>query len=165
MIIAHWKFEHPNIHWVILPDSTTQPSGMNCRIYVMEHVNDTVWLDATVYNQCGPQGVVRRYWFISSFYGIEENGSSTPLTGLETFNVDVVPNPNNGTMSLIFTNIEGRIDAKVYDMTGILRDEFALNLDSESHYPYYLGDYPNGVYLLVFNYKGNMITKKIVVMK
>ncbi len=161
----HWAFENPNIHWVIIPDSTTQPIGLNCRIYVMEHVNDTVWLDATVYNQCGPQGVVRRYWFISSFYGIEENGSSTPLTGLETFNVDVVPNPNNGTMSLIFTNIEGRIDAKVYDMTGILRDEFALNLDSESHYPYYLGDYPNGVYLLVFNYKGNMITKKIVVMK
>ena len=158
----HWKFENPDILWVILPDSTTQPIGMNCRIYVIEHVDDTVWLNATIYNRCSLQGVERRYWFISSFYGIDEYGSSTSS---ETFSVDVVPNPNNGTMNLVFGNMEGRIDAKVYNMTGILMDEFALNIGTESRHPYYLGDYPNGVYLLVFNYKGNTITKKVVVMK
>ena len=158
----HWEFENPNIHWVILPDSTTQPIGLNCKIYVMEHVNDTVWLKATVYNTCSPYGVERRYWLLSSFYGIEEDD---PSTGSRTFDVDIVPNPNNGSMSLVFTNMEGNVDAKVYDMTGILIDHFALNLDVESRHPYYLGDYPNGVYLLVFNYKGITFTKKIVVIE
>ena len=103
------------------------------------------------------EGIDRRYWFLCSVYGTEDS----PYVP----QIDVVPNPNNGTMSLIFANMEGKVDAKLYNTTGILVDEFTLNLNSESRHPYYLGDYPNGVYLLVFNHKGNLITRKVVVMK
>ena len=137
-----------------------------CRVSVIDYVNDTVWLTAKVYNDCTMgEGIERRYWLLCSFYGVEEDGPSVSSGTVRTFDVDIVPNPNNGTMSLIFTNMEGTIDAKVYDMTGVLIDHFGLNLNAESRHPYHLGDYPNGIYLLVFNYKGIMLTKKIVVIE
>jgi hypothetical protein len=157
-----WTLEDNN-NWTI------EPFGENnrcCRVSVIDYVSDTVWLTAKVFNDCTlGEGIERRFWLLSSFYGMDDHGSSAPSTGPGAFNVDIVPNPNNGSLNLIFTNMEGKIDAKIYDMTGILIDQFALNLNAESRHPYHLGNYPNGVYLLVFNYKGIMVTKKIVVIE
>ncbi len=163
---------NPNCYWDTVtwscdeaPDWILEPFGEKgkcCKVYVLEHIDDTIWLRAHAFNHCAPEeGIEQRYWLICSFYGIDDHGSST--TGTVKF--DVVPNPNNGSMNLIFTNMEGKIDAKIYDMTGILIDQFALNLNAKSRHPYHLGNYPNGVYLLVFNYKGIMVTKKIVVIE
>ena len=160
-----------SVAWVLEDNNnwTIEPFGENgrcCRVSVIDYVSDTVWLTAKVFNDCTlGEGIERRFWLLSSFYGMEDHDQSAPSTGPGAFNVDIVPNPNNGSMNLVFTNMEGKIDAKIYDMTGILIDQFALNLNAESRHPYHLGNYPNGVYLLVFNYKGIMVTKKIVVIE
>jgi hypothetical protein len=158
-----WKFENPNLHWALLPDSTTQPIGLNCRIYVMEHVNDTVWLDAIVYNQCGPQGVVRRYWFISSFYGIEEDGPTAPSTGSGAANFEVIPNPNNGQMRLNFESLIGKIDIKVFDSQGALVDQFQVDSETDSYsLPYECKSKVEGLYFFVATCKNIVLTKKVI---
>ena len=162
-----WEFENPNIHWALLPDSTTQPIGMNCKVYVMEHVSDTVWLKATVYNTCSPQGVERRYWLLSSFYGIEEDGPSTPSTGSGTgsgiVGFEVTPNPNNGQMLLNFDNLIGKIDLKVFDSQGALVDQFQVNSETRSFsLPYECKSRKGGLHLFVATWKNTILTKKVI---
>ena len=155
-----WEFENPNLHWVLEPDSTTHPTGKNLKIYVMEHVNDTVWLKAKVYNRCSHQGVERRYWFVCSFYGIEEDG---PSTGSENIGFEVVPNPNNGQMSLNFKHLNGNIEVKVYDMKGSLIDRFMTHSGTDTHsVDYNLKARGAGIYYFVASSKEGTVTQKVV---
>ena len=87
------------MQWVLEP---LDHKGKQCRMYVLDQVEDTVWLEARAYNRCAPDGVAQRYWFVCSFYGVEEEG---PSTGSGTFSV--VPNPNNGQMTLLFERLMG----------------------------------------------------------
>ena len=84
-----WSLEN-DIPWVLEPLGN---HGSRFKVYVLSPVDDTVWLNAKVYNNCVPVGVERRYWLICSFYDIEEFG---PSTGSGAFSFDVAPNPNNG---------------------------------------------------------------------
>lgn len=149
-----WNLQDNNNWWY-------EPFGDKnqcCRVSVIDYINDTVWLTAKVFNDCTMgEGIERRFWLLCSFYGVEE----TPFAS----QIDIVPNPNDGAMSLVFHNLKGNVEAKVYDMKGILIDKFTLNLNAEERHPYYLGNYPDGIYLLVFNHKGKLTTKKIVVIK
>ena len=153
-----WAFENPEIQWVIEPDPTTNPVGRNCRIYVLNKVEDTVWLSAKVYNNCHPQGIERRYWFVCSFYGMDENEL---LTDSGTFTV--TPNPNNGEMYLNFENMTGKIDLKLYDMRGNLVDEFHIINDADSYsLPYRCKTPHEGLYMFVISNKNVVLTKKVV---
>ena len=151
-----WEFEDPNILWLLELDSTTNPVGKKCKIYVLNYVEDTIWLKATAYNLCNPQGVERRYWFVCSFYGINENVS-------KAFDLNVIPNPNNGNMHISLGEMEGRVDVAVYDMKGQNIDRFDFMATPKSLFDYSLGSQMSGVYLFVFNYNGNIITKKVII--
>ena len=159
-----WAFEDPSVEWVLEPDTTTHPVGKRCRIYVLNQLEDTIWLSAKVYNKCHPEGTERRYWFVCSFYGIED-GPSTPSTGSGTSGTfNVVPNPNNGQMTLNFEHLTGKIDIKVYDMRGILVDQFQTFGATDRHsFSYQCSSCSNGIYCFVVTGKEGTITKKVVI--
>lgn len=146
-------------NWEIMPFGD---GDQFCRVVVLERVEDTVWLTATVFDPCHPgEGIERRYWLMCSFYGIEDG----PLTGSGAFDCDIVPNPNNGEMDIITHNVAGEIGVKVYNMTGLLVDQFVLPATNGSRHPYTLSNYPSGIYLMVFSRPEGIVTKKVVVTK
>ena len=146
------------MQWVLEPDSATLPIGKNCKIYVLNQVDDTVWLKTKVYNKCSPQGIEQRYWFICSFYGIGEDG---PSTNSGTF--EVIPNPNNGQMTLSIERMTGRLELSVYDMLGTLIDRMPIENVSESlSIPYHLSAKASGIYCFVLTGKEGIITKKVI---
>lgn len=154
-----WAFEDPEVLWLLQPDSTNDPVGLPCKMYVLNYVEDTVWLRATAYNRCAPEGVSTRYWFICSFYDVDEFGSTA---GSADFRV--MPNPNNGQMTLHFEQLTGKISVKVYDMTGRLIDQIQTVNNIESvEIPYDLKARADGVYFFVVNGKEGAITRKVVV--
>ncbi len=152
-----WQFEDPNVQWVLEPDTTTHPIGKRCRMYVLNHIDDTVWLRATVYNRCSLQGIPQRYWLTCSYYDIEERQENMP-------NFMVVPNPNNGKMTLQFENLTGKIDVKVYDMTGSLVDHTSTYSGGPNEsIPYDLPHHSDGIYFIVVTAKEGTIAKKAVI--
>ena len=149
-----WSFDR-EIDWELTPYGD---KNKFCRIGVTERLKDTVWLIAKVYNPCDPtNGIERRFWLISSFFDIEEQENQAQI--------DIVPNPTNGEVNIIFGDMEGKVSAKVYGMTGILIDQFELNTDTSSRHSYNLTAYPSGIYLFVFNNKGKCATRRAVVTK
>ena len=98
------KFKKADDDKVIIKDNgsakiegTFGEKGKRCKMYVLNHVDDTVWLKARAFNQCVPEGIEQRYWFVCSFYGLEEASS-------ETIGFNVIPNPNDGQMKLVMNN-------------------------------------------------------------
>ena len=150
-----WKFEDPNVRWLLEPDQSATPPGKTCRLYVLNHVADTIWLRATAYNQCKPQGETERYWFICSFYGTDDNTMQSEI--------GIMPNPNNGEMNIYFGDIEGSVNTSVYNMQGQIIDQFSLTTTPKNTYSYNLNGNKSGIYLFVFNYNGIIVTKKIIV--
>ena len=150
-----WAFENPDVLWLLEPDTTTHPSGKNCRLYVLNYEPDTVWLRTTAYNRCALDGVMRRYWFVCSFYGVDEH---------ETADFSVVPNPNNGQMTLHFEHLTGKVNVKVYDMTGKLIDDIQCHNDLVSNtMQYNLNDKAEGIYCFVVTSREGTISKKVIV--
>ena len=148
-----WNFETNNNNWILEPlgNPATQ-----CRVYVLTLVEDTVWLNAKVFNECYPEGKTLRYWLVSSFYGVDES-ASRPEFG-------ITPNPNNGQMQLNFVNLIGKTDIKVIDMTGRLIDHFqTFSASGDYSIPYDCKCKANGLYLFVFNNAGRTYTEKVLV--
>ena len=154
---VRWEFEDSRVEWLLELDESTNPPGKKCKMYVLNYIEDTVWLDAIAYNKCNwPDGSRQRYWFVCSFYGVEEN--------LGTFDFSVVPNPNNGQMTLHFEHLTGKVNVKVYDMRGSLVDNFQTynNLDSSS-ISYDMKGCAHGIYFFVVTGKEGMASKKVMV--
>jgi len=156
-----WSFEEP-MQWVLEPFGY---HGKCCRVYVLNQVEDTVWLDARAYNRCAPDGVVQRYWFVCSFYGTDEFGPSTPSTGSGTsWTFEVVPNPNNGQMTLRFENFLGKVTVKVYDMMGNLVDAIQTYNELESNtIQFKMNEQARGVYCFVATGRNGTVAKKVIV--
>ena len=156
-----WSLED-DITWVIEPFG---PKTQSCKIYVLNHIDDTVWLHAKVINGCHPEGIDRRYWLVCSFYGIEEDGG--PSTGSGTAGTfDVVPNHNKGQMSLELKHLTGDINLKVYDMRGTLIDERRfLNHDDAYSLSYALPQTAPGIYLFTLHAKEGIMTKKVILLE
>ena len=152
-----WAFETPNIQWFLEPDQGSTPPGKTCKMYVLNYIEDTVWLDATVYNRCAPEGRSQRYWFVCSFYGVDEE----PVT---TADFNVIPNPNNGTMTLNFEKLTGKIDLKVYDMRGTLIDNLTTySIGGPETMLYDMKHRADGIYFFVATGKEGTVAKKVVV--
>ena len=152
-----WAFENTNIVWILEPDQNTSPVGKNCKMYVLNYVEDTIWLDATVYNRCSPEGRTQRYWFVCSYYGIEEQQESAA-------DFSVVPNPNNGSMTLHFENLTGKIDLKVYDMKGNLVDHLnTYSIGGPETMQYDMSHRAEGIYFFVATGKEGTVAKKVVI--
>ena len=142
--------EAPN--WLLEPFGL---HGQSCKVYVIEHIDDTVWLRARAFNRCAPEGIEQRYWLVSSFYGVEEHSPAS---------FDVVPNPNNGQMTLRFEALTGRTAVKVYDMRGVRIDEFEIdNHNGSSSYTYQMRSAASGIYFFVATSKEGTVTRKVVV--
>lgn len=153
-----WNFSEP-IDWVLEPFGDR---GTCCKMYVLDLVPDTVWLEAHAKNSCAPQeGIVQRYWFVCSFYGVEDNGLST-----NTRTFDVIPNPNNGQMQLQFDNLNGKAEIKVYDMRGVLVDSFETYNSYGYHtQPYDMKTHSDGIYFFIATTKEGTMAKKVVIQR
>ena len=149
-----WSIDGPS-DWVL------EPFGDNnqcCKVYVVDQVDDTVWLKARAFNRCAPAlGIEQNYWLLCSFYGLDEPSWSKA-------DFSVVPNPNNGAMTLGFDNLTGKIEVKVYDMTGVLIDYIqGSNELKTSSIHYDLKNCANGLYFFVATGKEGTVTKKVIV--
>ena len=161
---------NPNCHWDTVawscdeaPDWVLEPFGDHgqcCKVYVLNRVDDTIWLKAHAFNRCAPQeGIEQKYWLICSFYGIEEFGSNLS-------NFDVIPNPNNGQMQLKFEYLTGKVSIKVYDMKGTLIDSFeTYNNNGPSSFLYNMKNKSEGIYFFVATSKEGTVSKKVVIQK
>jgi hypothetical protein len=86
----------------------------------------------------------------------EQSGS------LAEFNV--VPNPNKGQMTFFLEKFSGKVELKMYDMTGTLVDQFSTYSDGESKtLPYNIGQRADGIYFIVATGKEGTVTKKVVI--
>ena len=160
--------ENPNCHWDTVlwtcdeaPDWILEPfgdRGQCCKLYVLGYIEDTIWLKAHAFNRCAPdEGIEQKYWLISSFYGIEEQAAS-----LSSF--DVVPNPNNGQMTLNFEYLTGKVNIRVYDMRGTLIDQFeTYNGNGPGTYQYNMRTKADGIYFFVATSKEGTVAKKVVI--
>ena len=146
--------------WTILPNPPeyqNEAERRYCRVYVAEHNETPVVLECTIYNShCEPYSITRRFYLKSSFFGVEEQNAARC-----TF--DIIPNPNNGNMELRFENMGGKVEVKVYDVMGILLDNFVTYNDRESTAIQYNLSRRNGMYFFVANGKEGTLTKKVVV--
>ncbi len=161
---------NPNCHWDTVawscdeaPDWVLEPFGDHgqcCKVYVLNRVDDTIWLKAHAFNRCAPQeGIEQKYWLICSFYGIEEFGNNLS-------NFDVIPNPNNGQMQLKFEYLTGKVNIKVYDMKGTLIDSFeTYNNNGPSSFLYNMKNKSEGIYFFVATSKEGTVSKKVVIQK
>ena len=157
---------NPNCHWDTVtwqfegaPDWIIEPfgdKGQCCKVYVLNHVDDTIWLTAHAFNRCAPDdGIDQKYWMVCSFYGLDE---------LTDADFSVIPNPNNGQMKLNFDNLTGKINVKVYDMKGALIDDFeTYNNTTAGSYTYQMKNRSDGIYFFVASGKEGTIAKKVII--
>ncbi|MBR5377632.1 MAG: hypothetical protein IK135_00765 [Bacteroidales bacterium] len=146
-----WELEG-NCNWRIIPNEN---NPKRCKVVVINHTEDTIWLHATANGPCFEEGVTRSYWLVCSFYGTEENESSRK--------VDVVPNPNQGNMNLCFHGMEGVVNVQIYDMKGLLVDRFDLYNDEESRHNYTLKTPSKGLFLFVFKQDDIQFIRKVLI--
>ena len=148
-----WSFEKP-MSWVLEPFGE---KGKHCKMYVLDYLDDTVWLTARAFNRCAPEGIEQKYWFVCSFYGLEETDS-------ETIGFNVIPNPNDGQMRLVFDHLTGNVDIKVYDMTGSLIDYVqTYNSFNTNELEYSLEGRAKGIYFFVATGKEGTASKKVII--
>ena len=155
-----WNFTRP-VDWLLEPFGT---NNQCCKMYVLSWVEDTIWLEAHAFNRCAPQeGVTQRYWFLSSFIGIDENDASTSSTAID---FDIIPNPNNGEMQLNFEYLTGKVNVRVYDMKGTLIDQFeTFSSNGPNTYLYHMKNKTDGIYFFVATSKEGTIAKKVVIQR
>ena len=154
-----WNFTKP-VDWLLEPFGT---NNQCCKMYVLSWVEDTIWLEAHAFNRCAPQeGVTQRYWFLSSFIGIDENDAPAGSTAID---FDVIPNPNNGKMQLNLEHLTGKVGIKVYDMKGTLIDQFETYNNGSGTYDYNMKVKSDGIYFFVATNKEGTIAKKVVIQK
>ena len=157
--ISDYTWINSECEWTISQESwRIEPSDDNrsCMVYPMDYVSDTIWLTFKAVSPCSEEGIEVRYWLKASFYGIEEDAYSPAI--------DIVPNPNNGQMQLRMENMEGRVNVKVCNATGLLIDQFEIQTrQGLNTYNYTMERLSNGVYFLVFTDGKHSVTKKVVI--
>lgn len=131
------------------------PSGDTCRLFIYTYELEKIKLVA---HTIGPCGEHTNYKMIAcSSYGTQENPANQ--------RADIYPNPNNGNMTLMFGDMVGDIQVKVYDMTGSLMDSFHLHNDFEKQsHTYQSNNLPNGVYFFSIASKEGIVTKRVIIM-
>jgi len=151
-----WSFSDTTMQWILEIDSTTSPPGKKCRMYVLNYTEDTVWLYATIKHHCIEEDIKLSYWFVCSFYDLDEQQNNAA-------SFDVVPNPNDGFMDFCFGDIEGLVNGTIYDMKGTPIDQFSLWIIPNSRHSYHLKSHKSGMFLFVFNSSKGTITKKVII--
>lgn len=138
-----WNFTEP-MQWVLEPFGKKNKS---CRVYVLNYVEDTVWLEAHVYNQCTTEGIPQRYWFVCSFYDVEEHAVG----------VKVYPNPAQDVVIIESDAIE---QVRVVDMLGQVVESQRYNHDGSVTLN--LGHLSPSIYLLEVKTEAGIVKRRIV---
>jgi FOG: PKD repeat len=147
-----WKNGEPFSEWTIEPYGE---DNRCCKLYVSIWQNDSIELKVKSHNRCGEDE--KSIWLHSSFYGIDEN--SSPI------HVEIVPNPNNGNMTIKFENMEGLTSLKVFNMSGIMIDHIDNYIDYKSpNIEYTLKNCSSGIYYFVISNKQTILTKKVILL-
>ena len=159
--LTDYSWINSECEWAISKESwRIEPSDNNrtCTVYAMDWVEDTIWLTFKAVNPCsGDDGIIARYWLKPSFYGIEERDAYPASVG-------IMPNPNNGQMTLCFDNMDGDLDIKVYAISGALVDSFALKgIAVGDTYNYAMKRLGDGVYFFTISDGKRSVTKKVVI--
>ena len=156
--ISKWKIDQ--CEWKISKDSwriIPNPSGNNpleCMVYAMDWVPDPICLSFKAVNNC--DSVTATYMLYPSFYGVDEYESSPA-------DLSIVPNPNNGQMTLVFDHFEGKVEVKVYDVMGHVVDSFETYTDMGSNELEYTLMNSKDMYFFVANGEKGTIIKKVVI--
>lgn len=138
-------------------DLETEGNGQILHLTVFRYIPGRLYLTATAKNRCGT--ATRTHWLECSFYGIEEEAESR-------VNVNIVPNPNNGQMTLNFEYLTGNVNIKVYDMKGNMIDNFnTFNSFGPNTLQYNMKEFSDGIYYFVISGKEGTVTKKVIIKK
>lgn len=154
--ISRWKMDQcewriSKTSWRLVPNPE---DPLECMVYAMDWVADSICLSFKAVNDC--DSTIAEYWLHPSFYGVND----AETTGAD-FNI--VPNPNNGQMTLVFNHFEGKVEVKVYDVMGNLIDDFETYNKMGSNTLEYNLMNPQGMYFFVANGKERTIVKKVVI--
>ena len=151
-----WTISKPS--WAIEygdPESTNGHYQSECTVYVAEQDDNYVELTAIIDNGCGRD--TSKIYLKPSFLDTEESSCIVA-------DFDILPNPNNGHMTLNFVNMTGKIDIKVYDMHGILVDNIQTYSMADSHiFTYDMKAKAQGLYLFIANGEVGSLTKKVII--
>lgn len=162
---VEWSCEGaPN--WIVRREDADNPHperSSYVSVTVMDKIDSTVYLTARITNRCTTEAIVKKYFLECSFYGTEDH-----YVPQADFNV--IPNPNNGQMTLNFENFNGNVNVKVYNMNGNLIDNFetynggtSVTTAPYSSYSYNMKRQAPGIYFFVANGKEGTIAKKVVI--
>ena len=154
---CRWTISKPT--WAIEYDTIPKVTNdgkyySECKVYVADHDDNLVELTATPKNGCGINE--RKFYLKSSFLGIDEQNAIQP-------ELNIVPNPNNGQMTLNFEHTAGPVEVCVYDMLGTLIDRLMIENNADSFYvPYQLNTKCAGIYCFVATGRNGKIAKKVI---
>jgi len=140
-----WSVDCDNWQIHYLDDSTS------IMLYIYTHTADTSHLTATLYNECGE--TTTSFWIRTTYYGTEENSEAE---------VNIVPNPNNGSMTITLDNVSSNANVVVFDLRGNVIDNFTIDNATRS-YKYDMRTKAVGVYYFRITADGSTTTKKVVV--
>ena len=152
--IAAWHLSQ--CKWNISKDTwSIEPNPddpLECTVYAMDWTSDIVWLSFTAVNDCNIKTVL--YDLHPSFYGIDENSSST---GSGAFDADIVPNPTTGRVAIMGENLR---HAEVANMLG--QQMLSVNgSGNELHID--MAALPAGIYFVtVTDDQGQRCVRKVV---
>ena len=149
---CYWTISKPS--WQFVETIDEDYRGSTCVVYVAEHDDQIVTLSAIVNNGCGSDTCF--IYLKSSFLDIEEHASAPS-------DFSVVPNPNNGAMELRFENMEGKVEVKVYDVTGNMIDSFVTYNNRELKSVQYDLSGRKGIYFFVAYGKDGVQAKKVII--
>ena len=132
--------------------------GDYCLLYIYTFERDSIRLHAQTKStgECECIGDEKDIWIHCGYHGVEET--------LDSEAVDIFPNPNDGNMTLAFDHLEGEILIKIYNITGMLADQFTLYNEFGHHKATYQAHrLTPGIYFFNIINKKSILTKKVII--
>lgn len=141
--------------WDLVP----YDNGDKCMLYIYTFEIDSIELRAHTRStgECNCGEYTKSLWIHCSYHDVNENTTRCKA--------DIYPNPNNGSMTLLFENMYGDVLVKVTDITGTLVDSFHIHnrFERQTHL-YQSGKLSEGVYFFTLSSKEGTVTKKVVIL-
>lgn len=148
-------------------DTVSYDNGDRFMVYIYTYELDTIYVHATTrpttnptsgHLICEDASYTKSKMIVCTPYGTQE------IT--QKCTVDIFPNPNDGNMTIVFTNMSGEIMVKVFNMQGIQVDQFQVHKGYETNsIPYNSDRLAPGIYMFSITSKEGSLTKKVVITK
>lgn len=142
-----WQIDCPN--WYVVPHGD---KGKQCTLYIHSYLTEPITLHAWAVNRC--DSIHEEFFIQTSYYDVGENNQDVGF--------EVIPNPTNGEVNLLFGDLQGRVEVLVYNGMGQEVESFMMEVDGNQSYVYDMRSLPDGIYLLVAKHMGNTWIRKVV---